>query len=43
MADLQDNSDLSRIPNSTEADRMRVEKYRSAMEVIREIERANVR
>jgi hypothetical protein len=37
MADLQDNSDLSRIANPTEADRKRVEKYRTAMGLIGEL------
>jgi (p)ppGpp synthase/HD superfamily hydrolase len=31
LADLEDNSDLSRIANPSDADRARVEKYRAAI------------
>ena len=34
MADLQDNSDVNRLPGITERDRARLEKYRRAMEVL---------
>ena len=34
LADLAHNSDLSRLPEVTEADLRRVEKYRQAMEVL---------
>lgn len=34
-ADLEDNSDLSRIPEPSERDRARVEKYRRALEMLR--------
>lgn len=36
LADLADNSDLSRIPNPTERDRKRLEKYQRAIKTIRE-------
>ncbi|HEU0121725.1 MAG TPA: HD domain-containing protein [Bryobacteraceae bacterium] len=36
LADLQDNSDLSRIAEPTERDRARLEKYRAAMAVLTE-------
>ena len=35
LADLEDNSDLSRIPNPTERDFVRVEKYRKAIALLR--------
>ena len=34
MADLEDNSDLTRLPRITERDQARLEKYRRAMEVL---------
>ena len=34
LADLAHNSDLSRLPEVTEADLRRVEKYRQAIEVL---------
>lgn len=34
LADLQDNSDLTRLSEITERDRTRLEKYRRAMEVL---------
>ena len=34
MADLEDNSDLTRLPTITERDQARLEKYRRAMEVL---------
>jgi len=37
VADLQDNSDLSRIANPTEKDRARIQKYTRALEVIRNL------
>ena len=36
MSDLLHNSDLSRLKDITENDRMRVEKYKRAMEILRE-------
>lgn len=36
LADLADNSDLSRIANPTERDRKRLEKYKRAIKTIRE-------
>lgn len=41
LVDLQDNSDLSRIPNPTARDYERVEKYRRAIEMIRAIEESS--
>ncbi len=38
LADLEDNCDLSRIAHPTEKDLARVDKYRRAMAMIREIE-----
>ena len=35
MADLEDNSDLSRLPNPTEKDRERLKKYASAIAYLR--------
>lgn len=35
LADLEDNMDLSRIPEATERDRERLEKYERAYEVVR--------
>ena len=35
LADLAHNSDLSRLPEITEKDRARVEKYKKAMEILR--------
>jgi hypothetical protein len=43
LADLEDNSDLSRIANPTARDRKRVEKYRRAVETIRALENGNNR
>ena len=37
LADLTDNSDLSRIPNPTQADYDRVKKYQNAIKIIRAI------
>ncbi|MBL8239081.1 MAG: HD domain-containing protein [Bryobacterales bacterium] len=34
MADLEDNSDLTRLPEITERDRARLDKYRRAMEAL---------
>jgi (p)ppGpp synthase/HD superfamily hydrolase len=36
LADLEDNSDLSRIPHPTEKDHARIEKYRRAFALLRE-------
>jgi hypothetical protein len=38
LADLEDNSDLSRIANPTARDRERVAKYRCAIDTIRAVE-----
>ena len=43
LADLEDNSDLSRIANPTARDRKRVEKYRRAVETIRAFKNADNR
>ena len=40
LADLQDNSDLSRIANPTSRDYERGEKYRRAIETIRALEKS---
>jgi (p)ppGpp synthase/HD superfamily hydrolase len=34
LADLEDNSDLTRLPGITERDRIRLEKYRRAKEIL---------
>ena len=34
MADLEDNSDLTRLPEVTDRDRARLDKYRRAMEAL---------
>lgn len=39
LADLTHNSDLSRLPTVTDADRRRVEKYRRAIEILEDEER----
>jgi len=36
ILDLEDNSDLSRIPNPSEVDKRRLEKYRKALSVLRD-------
>jgi len=43
LADLEDNSDLSRITNPTAGDYERTEKYRRAIETIRALEESNDR
>ena len=39
LADLEDNSDPSRIVNPTDRDRARLEKYQRAIRFLRETER----
>jgi len=43
LADLEDNSDLSRIANPTNRDHERIEKYRRAIQTIRDMETSNNR
>ncbi len=38
LADLVDNSDMSRLPNATERDYQRTEKYRRAIELLRSLD-----